>query len=504
MKKVIVSQTRRRPPVVVVVGHIDHGKSTLLDYIRQTKVAAAEPGGITQRVSAYEVKQKREENGSEETITFLDTPGHEAFSELRERSVSIADLAIVVVSAEEGVKAQTIEALKAVTNAGLPYLIAINKIDRPTANVDQTKQGLAENGILVEGYGGTIPSLPISAKTGEGVPELLELILLMADLAELTEEPEGGKSGGFVLETTKHPKAGIVATLIIKSGEVRPGDFLVVGSIFGRIKKLENFRGENVSALTASSPAVVLGLPEMPPSGAAFVTATDKNTAEALARQSATEKNSHHASRPETEDGVTELPLILKADNQGSLEAIVKEVKKLETATMKFSILHRGLGQITENDVKLGTGTKPAVIVGFNVTADRSVREIAEKYGLMIKTFDIIYHLSEWLAGEMIRQTPVVEVEETVGEIRVLKIFSHEKNRQIIGATATQGAAAVRQPVRIMRRGTLLGEGEIIELKRQKLEIKKVETEEPFGALVESKIAIAPGDTLLVFARRHY
>jgi len=494
MKKATSSASKSRPPVVLVVGHIDHGKSTLLDYIRKTNVTEKEVGGITQRVSAYEIKHR------EKTVTFLDTPGHEAFSGLRERSAKIADLAIVVVSAEEGVKAQTLEALNAVASANLPYLIAINKIDRPTANVDRAKQSLIENGILVEGYGGTIPCLPISAKTGEGIPELLELILLMAELAELTTKPDTPATG-FVLEATRRPRVGVITTLIIKDGGLQVSDFLVIGSIVGRIKKLENFRGENVSFLQASSPAIILGFPEIPIAGAPFRVAEDKVGAEKMALELADEIKETKSELKNKTDSVALLPLILKADNLGSLEALRKEADKLNAETIKLSIVHTGVGQITENDVKLGTGTPPAVIVGFNTPVERSAVETAEKYGVTIRTFDVIYHLSEWLTEEIVRRAPVVEEEETIGEIRVIKIFSHEKNRQVIGAAVTQGYAADRQRVRIMRRNTALGEGEIIELQQQKLAVKKVEEGQPFGALVESKIAIAPGDTLLIFTR---
>lgn len=500
MKKPSAKKIERRPPVVVVVGHIDHGKSTLLDHIRKTNVTETEAGGITQRVSAYEVGRQRE-HGGEETITFLDTPGHEAFSGVRERSAKIADVAVVVVSAEEGVKAQTIESIAAITTARLPYLIAINKIDRPMADIDRAKQSLTENGILVEGYGGTIPCLPISAKTGEGIPELLELIFLLADLAELTTDPAASASG-FVLEATRHPQIGVITTLIIKNGTLQPGDFLVAGTIAGRIKKLENFRGEGVSFLRASSPAVVLGLPEVPDAAVPFMTTKDKKTAEAIAAKPANEIKTVAGGPENTAAGeATPFPIILKADNIGSLEAIEKEVKKLSAGAINFSIIHTGIGQITENDVKLGVGTPPAVIVGFNVRAERNSVELAGKYGVTIKTFEVIYHLSEWLVEEIARRTPVAEIEEILGEIRVIKIFNQVKNRQVIGASVTRGSAADRRRARIIRRGAPLGEGEIIELKQQKLSVKKVEEGQQFGALVESKIAIAPGDTLLIFTR---
>ncbi len=483
-----------RPPVVVVVGHIDHGKSTLLDYIRQTAVTDKEVGGITQRVSAYEVT-----TGSGKTITFLDTPGHAAFSGIRECGAKIADLAIVVVSAEEGVKAQTLEALSAVTAAGLPYLVAINKIDRPNASVDRTKQSLAENSILVEGYGGTIPCVAISAKTGEGIPELLELILLMAEMAELGVQSEA-PAQGFILEATRDPKVGIIATLIIKEGVLQSGDFLIVGKAFGRIKKLENFLGQKVDELSAGSPAVVLGLPELPETGLAFISSKDKKAAEALA-QAATEVESDCKPTSDAPAGTTVIPIILKADNVGSLEALAKEVTKLKTEAVTLSIVAKSVGQITENDVKLGLGTSHAMIIGFTVKADKSAIELAEKHGVTIKTFDIIYHLSEWLAEEIVRHTPVVEVEETIGELKVLKLFSHEKNKQIVGASVTSGYAADRHPIRIVRRGTPIGEGEIMELKQQKIAIKRAEVGEQFGALVESKIALAPGDTITIFTR---
>lgn len=483
-----------RPPIVVVVGHIDHGKSTLLDYIRQTSVAEKETGGITQRVSAYEVT-----TSPGKTITFLDTPGHAAFSGIRECSAKIADLAIVVVSAEEGVKAQTLEALTAVTTAKLPYLIAINKIDRPNASVDRTKQSLAENSLLVEGYGGTIPWVAISAKTGEGIPDLLELILLMAEMAELGDKVDE-LARGFVLEATRDSKVGIITTLIIKSGVLRSGDFLVVGKTVGRIKKLENFLGQPVDQLDAGRPAVVLGLPDLPETGCGFTTAKDKPTAEALAKI-ITDVGKETALGSDVTTGATVMPIILKADNVGSLEALVKEVNKLKTEVVTLSIVARSVGQITENDVKLGLGTSHALIIGFNVRIEKSASELAEKHGVTIKTFDIIYHLSEWLMEEITRHTPVVTVEETIGEVKVLKIFSHEKNKQIIGASVTTGYAVERHPIKIVRRGTPIGEGEMVELKQQKITIKRAEVGEQFGALVESKIAIAPGDTITIFTR---
>lgn len=496
MKKSDLKKTEAisRPPVVVVVGHIDHGKSTLLDYIRQTAVTEKEVGGITQRVSAYEVT-----TAGGKTITFLDTPGHAAFSGIRECGAKIADLAIVVVSAEEGVKAQTLEALSAVTAAKLPYLIAINKIDRPNASVDRTKQSLAENSILAEGYGGTIPCVPISAKTGEGIPELLEVILLMAEMAELGLQTEA-PAQGFILEATRDPKVGIITTLIIKSGVLRSGDFLIAGKAYGRIKKLENFLGQKVDELRAGSPAVILGLPELPETGICFTTSQDKKEAEALAEIN-TEAGKEVVPTGDVVTGATVMPIILKADNVGSLEALAKEVAKLKTEAVTLSIVAKSVGQITENDVKLGLGTSNAMIIGFTVKADKSAIELAEKQGVTIKTFDIIYHLSEWLAEEIVRHTPVVEVEETIGELKVLKIFSHEKNKQIIGASMTNGYAAPRHPMRIVRRGTPIGEGEIEELKQQKIAIKRAEVGEQFGALVESKIAIAPGDTITIFTR---
>ena len=439
-----------RPPVVVVMGHIDHGKSTLLDYIRQTKVVDSEIGGITQRVSAYEVTCPREGGGTAK-ITFIDTPGHEAFSDMRRRGASLADIAILIVSAEEGVKPQTIEALKAIQEQGLPYLVAINKIDRPNANLDLVKQQLAEKEVLVEGYGGTIPWVAISAKTGAGIEELLELLLLTADLAELVGHPEAPASG-LVLEAKLDPQTGNTAVLIIKDGCLRLGDYIVVGDTASKVKALKNFQNQAVKELGPSSPAIVIGF-----------------------------------------------PLVIKADVTGSLAALTHELKKLETELVKLKVVELGTGPISEADIKLGTTVADSLVLGFSVKATRAAEELAEREHVHIETFDIIYKLSEWLAEEIKRRTPTQQVEIILGEVKVLKIFSGTKAKQILGGTVLSGKLVDDKAVKIMRRGSEIGRGQVGELQQQKMRVKEVATGNQFGALIEAKIAIAVGDTLVAY-----
>lgn len=484
-----------RPPIVAVMGHIDHGKSTLLDFIRKSNVVASEAGGITQSVSAYEVTEPHR-------ITFIDTPGHAAFTGMRERSAGVADIAILIVSAEDGVKPQTLEALASIRESKTPFIVTINKIDRPGANIDRVKQQLAENEVLVEGYGGTIPVVALSAKTGENVPELLEMINLVAQLEDFKMDPKLPATG-IVLEADLNSKTGITATLILKDGSLKVGDWVLAEFTLAKVKRLNNFKGESAQSLSAPAPAQVIGWSELPPVGASFQTFSDKKEAEraaATAKQKSRTPGVGASSTPEVEGvGRVEIPILIKAAVAGSLDAVEKEIKKLETEAVGLKVIGREVGQIAENDVKLASGSRDSIILGFSVKTDKQAKELAQKLGITIVTDEIIYKLSEWLETEIARRTPTQEVEEFIGRGRLLKIFGESKGKQIVGGAVIEGRLVDGKPFKILRREAEIGRGKISELQQQRLKVKEVPEDSQFGALVESKITLAAGDVLEVF-----
>lgn len=494
----ITSQTSTestRPPVIAIMGHIDHGKSTLLDYIRKTNIVDKEAGGITQRISAYEVIHTDGE-GAERRITFLDTPGHEAFQAMRERGASIADIAVLIVSAEDGVKPQTLEALRAIQEAKLPFVVAINKIDKPAADVPRTKQTLAENEVFVEGYGGNVPVVEISAKVGTGVDTLLDTLLLVADLEHFTMNPEA-PGEGFVLESNMDAKRGATATLVLKNGSLHKGGFVVAGEAVAPLRIVENFLGKPINEALPSAPVRVAGWNRLPRVGEKFSLLKDKKGAESLAQEFAQTQTSVAPTTPrEASSAIAVIPLIIKADAEGSAEAVVHELTKEEQETVKIKLIASGAGSITENDVKLLSGITGGVIVGFNAMPDTRAQELAERQGITIATFDIIYKLREWFAGIVAKRRPRVMTEEVRGTVKVLKTFSRTKDRQIIGGRVEEGKVVVGDRVKIMRRETEIEEGKVIEVQMQKSKVREAEEGNECGLLIEAKLDIAPGDRI--------
>lgn len=487
-----------RPPVVVVMGHIDHGKSTLLDYIRKTNVVEKETGGITQAISAYEVLHKNEK-GEEKKITFLDTPGHAAFTKMRERGAEVADIAILVVSAEDGAKPQTIEAWKTIVASGIPAIVAINKIDKPGANIEKTKIELAENEIYLENYGGQIPFAEISAKQGTGVDHLLSLILILAEMEEFTGEPNINASG-FVIEVNLDPRRGICATLVIKNGTLKKGMTVAVEDALCSTRIMENFLGENINEATFSSPIRLVGFDKIPKVGAQFKSFEKKADAEKFTRDLTLEnKNKDGAKATDASNDKKLIPIILKADVVGSLEAIEKEIEKIENDSAEFRIVARGIGQITESDIKaIGTGEE-AVVLGFNVKAQRNAEELALQRGIKISFFDIIYKLTEWLDLEMEARRPKVETAETLGKAKIIRAFSRTKDRQILGGKVTEGSIALNSNIKILRRDFEIGRGKIVNLEKNKTKTSAIDEGSEFGMMIESKIEIAPGDVIEAF-----
>ena len=483
-----------RPPVVAIMGHIDHGKSTLLDYIRKTNVVGGEAGGITQHLSAYEISVPYQ--GEERAITFLDTPGHAAFTGMRERGASAADIAILVVSAEDGVKAQTLEALNTILAAKIPFIVAINKIDLPEANIEKTKLSLAENEVLVEGYGGNIPFVAISAVKGTGVNELLETILLVADLAELTYS-SSTLAEGIVIESNMEPKRGIAATIIIKNGTLKRSQFVVAGDSFTTTRIMENFLGKTVESVSAGKAVQLVGFDTMPEVGASIVTFDKKREAEDYIEEMSTKVNGGKDAVA-VAVGHKIVPIIIKTDVHGTLEAIEKEVGKFNIDGLHIKIIGKGIGSIGEADIKLAQSDKNTIILGFNSVMDNSAKDINEKVGAEIQLFDIIYKLTEWLEVELEKRRPRVEPREVIGTAKVLKTFSQTKERQVLGARVESGIIALGAKVSVIRRDFPLAEGKIVELQQARQKLKEV-NEGECGLMIECKNDIAVGDILEAF-----
>ena len=484
-----------RPPVIVVMGHIDHGKSSLLDYIRHTNVTLSEAGGITQHMSAYEVSHISKETGKEYKITFLDTPGHEAFQALRLRGARVADIAILVVSAEEGVKPQTLEALKSIQTAKIPFIVAINKIDRPEANIDRTKQSLAENEIYIEGYGGNIPAVPVSAKTGEGISELLDVMILSAELEELKGSIYK-KAEGVILENHLDAKKGISATLIIKDGVLKKGMFVAAGESFSPVRFIEDFAGKKIESAQFSSPVRIIGWNKLTPVGATFHSFDTKKEAQDFVENSKMRFAKKPVGQTESTKEKVVVPLVIKADTGGSLETLLSKIAKMNTEKVTLKIIGSGIGTITERDVKLSQSDKNPLLLGFHTEIDSGAVSLAERMGIEIKLFDIIYELTEWLDNLILGRTPKIEVEEATGLAKVLKIFSKTKDRQIIGGRVESGALIPGINIKIIRREAEIGRGRLRGLQKKKEKADEVKEGNEFGAMVESKIEIAPGDKL--------
>lgn len=493
-QKVATGASAPRPPVVVVMGHIDHGKSTLLDYIRKTNVVEKEFGGITQHISAYEVSHKRED-GDLQRITFLDTPGHAAFQAMRSRGAAVADIAILVVSAEDGVKPQTIEALNAITEANLPYIVAINKIDKPNANIEKTKQSLTEHGIYLEGYGGTVPSVAISAKKGDHVSELLDMIVLLADLAEFKGDVNAEPSG-VVIESNLDSKKGITATVIIKNGTLQSSGCVVAGNCVSPLRMMEDFTGKKINEATFSSPVRIIGWNSLPKVGTTFKGCTSKKEAEEAAlTYQATAKEISPIEEQTAPEGAVVIPVILKADVAGVADTMVEEVKKLSTEKVFIKIISSSAGTISENDIKNAVPFEGAIVLGFNIKIEPKAKDLADRNGITVKTYNVIYEATDWLKEVVAERTPKVRVEEVRGELKVLKVFSQNKDTQVVGGKILSGSIAVRDLIRIIRRDNEVGRGEISELQQSKIKTKEV-TEGECGVEVSAKISIAAGDVL--------
>jgi len=500
MEKHAKNSIIKRSPIVCIMGHIDHGKSTLLDYIRKTNIVDTEAGGITQRISAYEVVHKTPE-GKEEKITFLDTPGHEAFGSMRTCGTTAADIAILIVSAEEGVKKQTLDAWKCITAGKIPFIVAISKIDKPGANVEKTKNNLVENEIYIEGYGGSVPCVPISSKTGQGVPELLDMILLVSEMEDLKGDTKK-LAEGQVIEANLDKQKGITTVLVIKDGYIKNGMYVVAGDRIAPTRMMESFLGKKITDATFSSPIRIIGFDKLPKVGGSFITFANKKEAETYILEEKEKKvpAKNCITNDSSDDSeINMIRIMIKTEAAGSIHAVEHEIDKIKNEKVKIKIIGSGIGNISENDVKLASGRNPAIILGFDVNIDSSAKDLAERSCVEIKSFNIIYKIAEWLDEEVIKRTPKITVEEVTAEIKVLKVFSTMKDKHIIGARVEKGTVFIGEDAKIMRKDIEIGKGKIRNLQKEKNNISEAREGVEFGCQFQSDIIPTPGDKIQIY-----
>ena len=480
----------KRPPVVVVVGHVDHGKTSLLDFIRKTNVVAKEAGGITQSVGAYEIVHK-DKNQESHKITFIDTPGHEAFSKMRVRGTHIADIGILVVAADEGVKPQTKEAIKVLIDSKTPFVVAITKIDKPGADVNRVKNELMANNVLLEGYGGGISHQGVSSKTGEGINELLDLIILTSDVEEL-KYGEETKGSGFILEARMDNQRGNTVTAILKNGKLKKGDLIATPSAKGKIKILENFLGNTAPELFPSSPAIILGFDELPQIGEKFTAGnlSEKELSDVISFKAGARGKTLKETGEKEENIVR---VILKADVAGSLEALSDILKNMPLeGGKKLEIVDNSVGNITDGDIKDAIATN-AVVVGFKVKAIKAAENLARDHSIIIIINEIIYKLVE-----NIQEISVKISEKQVGnELEILAVFNVGTNKQTVGGKVTRGQIKNKSRLDIQRAGEVIGSGRVISLQQNKKDIFVVNEGNECGLIFESDVKIEVGDRLL-------
>lgn len=484
----------KRPPVVVIMGHIDHGKSTLLDYIRKSNIVAGEVGGITQHLSAYEIVHK-DEAGTMRKITFIDTPGHAAFTGMRERGAQTADIAILVVSAEDSVKTQTMEAWNTIIDAKIPYIVAINKIDKPGANIEKVKSDLIEKGIYLEGFGGDIPYTEISAKQGTNINSLLDLIILVADLNDFKTDTQADPIG-IVIESHRDPKRGVSATLLVKDGIVQKGVFVATPHAYASTRIMENFLGKQIQEAPCSSPVRVVGFSELPEVGSFFITRNSKKDAEKYIFEEQALIKKVTSLITQTDDKTTIIPLIIKTDAGGTLDAIIKEIKQLEQETVKFKIVTQEVGAISEKDIRMAETDHTMIIIGFNVDMDTQAQNINEQVKARVITNSIIYKISDELKIIVEERRPRVMHTESTGSLKILKVFSQVKEKYVLGGKITDGLLIQNNTVRIMRENLEIGRGKVLELQFNRTKMKQLEAPTECGLMIETKVSIEEGDIL--------
>ncbi|HEY8904819.1 MAG TPA: translation initiation factor IF-2, partial [Rhodoferax sp.] len=494
-----------RAPVVTVMGHVDHGKTSLLDYIRRTKVASGEAGGITQHIGAYHVETARG------VVSFLDTPGHEAFTAMRARGAQATDIVILVVAADDGVMPQTKEAIKHAKAAGVPIVVAINKIDKPDANPERVKNELVVEEVIPEDFGGSSPFVSVSAKTGQGIDELLEQVLLQAEVLEL-KAPVDAMAKGLVIEAQLDKGRGPVATVLVQSGTLKTGDVVLAGQTYGRVRAMLDENGKSIKLAGPSIPVEIQGLTEVPQAGDEFMVLSDERRAREIATYRAgkfrhTKLAKQQAAKLEnmftdmTAGEVKMVPIIVKADVQGSQEALAQSLLKLSTDEIKVQLVYTAVGGISESDVNLAIAAK-AVIIGFNTRADAGARKLAENNGVDIRYYDIIYDAVDDLKLAMSGMLTPDKKEEIIGTAEIRQIFKVSKIGSIAGCMVTSGVVRRSARLRLLRQNTVVYTGELESLKRFKDDAKEVREGFDCGLNIKNYNDIQEGDVLEFFEIR--
>ncbi len=490
-----------RPPVVTILGHVDHGKTTLLDAIRHTEVAAGEAGGITQHIGAYQVEHKGK------TITFLDTPGHAAFTAMRARGAQGADLVILVVAADDGIMPQTREAISHARAARVPIIVALNKIDKPSANPDFVKRQLAENDLIPDEWGGNTMVVPVSAKQRIGLEDLLEAIILVTESTEIQANPKG-KVIGTVIEARIEKAKGVMATLLVQNGTLAMGDVIVAGKAWGRIRAMFDFRGRKLQKAGPSTPIQIMGLSDVPDAGDLFQVFASEKEARATIEEQKNHSRQVAAAAPKAtleelfqkyEAGeIQELRLVLKADAQGSLEPIIQTLKDIKETRININILHAEAGNITDSDVMLAVASK-AIVIGFNVQADPAARRLAESEGVSIRLYDIIYRLTEDIEKALKGMLTPVNKEVVIGKAEVLAVFHISKVGNIAGCKVIQGEIRRNARVRLVRGSDVIFEGDLSSLKHEKDDVREVRQGFECGMAIKGNSDIKEGDIIECF-----
>ncbi len=493
LKKEKDSEQKERPPVVTIMGHVDHGKTTLLDHIRKSSVAKREAGGITQAVSSYQADCKGR------TITFVDTPGHETFEFMRKRGVSLADIAILVVAADDGVMPQTKEAVKYAKEAGVPIIVAINKVDKPTANIDKTKAGLAEIDLNPEEWGGKTVVVPISALKGKGVDGLMEMVLLAADI----DPPKAiydRLALGSVVESRLDNNLGSLATVLIHTGTMRVGDDVVIGDVTGRVRQLLDFSNKRITKATPSMPVTIIGLNDVPETGDVLQVVENKGEAALKARDSKAPIKKLASSDPDDERKT--LALVIKGDSRGSVEAIEQTIGAMVPEEVRLSMIRIEAGSVSDSDV-LTAQAAGAIIYAFNVNVGGMSKKLAEKEQVQIKSFDVIYRLAEDVRSEIEKRLPVDIVRTDQGRLKVLKVFFSIKKRKIVGVEVAEGKVEKGSRVTFLRgqggQKVPVGRGVVQEIQREKQIIEAAQQGDQVGITIEGKGKIKGGDLLEVY-----
>lgn len=483
-----------RSPIVTVMGHVDHGKTTLLDAIRKTSVVEHEAGGITQSIGAYQVVDKGR------AITFLDTPGHEAFIEMRQRGANVTDVVVLVVAANDGVRPQTIEAMNHAKAAGVPIIVAVNKIDLPEANIERVKKEMSDIGLVPEDWGGKTVFVPVSAKQKIGIQELEDTILLVADLQELKANPNRD-AVGFVVESEMTAKEGPVATILVNAGTLKLGQHIVVGDTFGSVRSMSNYVGEAVTEAGPSMPVRIVGLNRVPKSGDILRVTASRTDARSLADQVAKEEKLLRFKRKVEggdKDKVEHVTILLRADSQGSLEAIDQTLSTLKLEGVSVNFVHKGVGEISESHIMLAAASK-AWVVGFNVAPSPQAEKMASREKIEISRYDVIYDLIEETKKRISDLVPAEVIRHNLGELQVLAIFRRVPGEMIVGGKVTKGAFKIGVELEVFRGDSSLGSGKLRQLQRNKMDVQEVKEPDECGITFQGNVKIKEGDTIKAF-----